>query len=122
MRAIKMDTPSPGILRSIVGPKNTGNDSTLHGDHEGLDSKHSHYRKSIRLPQSGQCRREDKTDTTVKDHFDPTACATTLMIRGTDLQIPEGDLSILSNRRVFGHKGIGGVEQIAPGISELHLC
>ena len=51
-----------------------------------------------------QCRRKDKMDTTIKDLFDPVACVTPLMIRGTDLQILERDLSILNNRLVPGHE------------------
>jgi hypothetical protein len=50
------------------------------------------------------CRKKNETDTTIKDLFDPVACVTPLMIRGTDLQILEGDWSILNNRLVPGHE------------------
>jgi hypothetical protein len=62
-------------------------------------------------------RSEDKTDASIKNPYDPAVYVATLMIRGCDLQILEGDLSVFNNP-----KGIGVIEQVAIPVLELYLC
>jgi hypothetical protein len=105
MRPIKIVTPSsvilnsPLVFRILVTVQL--DIATLRGSTPGI-------RPNVTMLVGRgpvQCRTKDKTDTTIKDPFDPIARVTPLMIRGTDLEILEGDLSILDNRRFPASRG-----------------
>jgi alcohol dehydrogenase len=46
---------------------------------------------------------------------------TTTTICGTDLHILKGDVPSVADGRVLGHEGVGVIEQIGSGVTELHV-
>jgi hypothetical protein len=103
MRPIKMVTPSSVILNSPLVSRIL---VTVQLDMATPRGSTPGIRPNVKLlVYRGQCRTKDETDTTIKDPFDPIARVTPLIIRGTDLEIPEGHLSILNNRRFPASRG-----------------
>src|ERR1700692_4730815 len=63
---------------------------------------------------------EDRPRPTIKEPGDAIVRVTTSTICGTDLHILKGDLPAVTDGRILGHEGIGGVEQVGNGVSEFH--
>jgi len=60
----------------------------------------------------------DKPRPAIQDPGDAIIRITTSTICGTDLHILKGDLPAVTDGRIFGHEGIGIVEQVGAGVSQ----
>src|ERR1700720_2332214 len=55
---------------------------------------------------------EEKPRPAIRDPGDAIVRITTSTICGTDLHILKGDLPAVTDGRILGHEGIGGIEQV----------
>jgi len=63
---------------------------------------------------------EERATPRVQAPTDAIVRVTKTTICGTDLHIVKGDVSTSSHGRILGHKGVGVIENIGPGVTTFH--
>jgi alcohol dehydrogenase len=64
---------------------------------------------------------EEKPKPTITDTSDAVVRITTSTICGTDLHILKGDVPAVTDGRILGHEGIGVVESVGAGVSNVRV-
>lgn len=64
---------------------------------------------------------EDKPRPTIDKSTDAVVRITHTTICGTDLHILKGDVPAVTDGRILGHEGVGVVEEVGAGVSNIHV-
>ncbi|WP_280554579.1 alcohol dehydrogenase catalytic domain-containing protein [Halomonas sp. 25-S5] len=69
----------------------------------------------------GQRRWEEKPRPSITKPTDAVVRITHTTICGTDLHILKGDVPAMEDGRILGHEGVGVVEEVGDGVSNIQI-